>query len=104
VNYAQGLFVHMCSEHWLKSLPEDLRATFLRIVEEESADTRERTRKQQEEQIKAATESGVTFFSLDAETKQTLVEQAAPVYKRWEQKIGADYLARVRAALNDVKE
>jgi hypothetical protein len=46
----------------------------------------------------------VTFFSLDAETKQTLVEQAAPVYKRWEQKIGADYLARVRAALNDVKE
>jgi len=104
INYAQGLFVHLCSERWLKKLPEDLRATFLRIVAEESADTRERTRQQQEEQIKAATQNGVTFFSMDATEKQILVERAAPVYKRWEQKIGADYLAKVRATLGGAEE
>jgi TRAP-type C4-dicarboxylate transport system substrate-binding protein len=104
INYAQGLFVHLCSERWLKKLPEDLRATFLRIVAEESADTRERTRRQQEEQIQAATKSGVTFFSMDETEKQILVDRAAPVYKRWEQKIGADYLAKVRATLDGGEE
>ncbi|MFA5700082.1 MAG: TRAP transporter substrate-binding protein [Desulfuromonas sp.] len=104
VDYAQGLFVHMCSERWLNKLPEDLRSTFLRIVAEESADTRQRTRVQHREQIEAAQQKGVTFFSLDAAEKQTLVERAAPVYKRWEEKIGVDYLAKVRAILENADE
>ncbi|MFN2257679.1 MAG: TRAP transporter substrate-binding protein [Desulfuromonadaceae bacterium] len=104
INYAQGLFVHLSSERWLNRLPEDLRTTFLRIVKEESADTRERTRQQQEVEIEAAKKSGVTFFTMDPAEKQTLVERAAPVYKRWEQKIGAEYLARVRATLGGAEE
>ncbi|MDY0291171.1 MAG: TRAP transporter substrate-binding protein [Desulfuromonadaceae bacterium] len=104
VNYAQGLFVHLCSERWLNKLPEDLRVTFLRIVAQESADTRERTRQQQDEQIAAAIQNGVTFFSLADADKQTLVERAAPVYKRWEQKIGADYLDKVRTTLGGATE
>jgi len=104
IDYAQGLFIHMCSERWLNKLPEDLRSTFLRIVAEESADTRQRTRLQQQEQIEAAQQKGVTFFSMDAAEKQTLVERAAPVYKRWEQRIGVDYLARVREILEKADE
>jgi len=104
INYAQGLFVHLTSERWLNKLPDDLRATFLRIVAEESADTRKRTRQQHADQIEDATRNGVTFFSMDPAEKQTLVERAAPVYKRWEQKIGADYLAKVRATLGGAEE
>lgn len=104
INYAQGLFLHLTSERWLNKLPDELRATFLRIVAEESADTRERTRQQHADQIEDATRNGVTFFSMDPAEKQTLVERAAPVYKRWEQKIGADYLAKVRATLGGAEE
>lgn len=99
VNYAQGLFIHLTNERWLKELPENLRATLLKVIAEESADTRQRTRIQQEQQIAAAKASGVTFYQLTAEQKQTLVEMAAPVYKRWEEKIGTDYLAAVRQQL-----
>lgn len=41
---------------------------------------------------------------MDESEKQILVDRAAPVYKRWEQKIGADYLAKVRATLGGAKE
>jgi len=101
VNYAQGLFIHMINERWLKKLPADLRATLLKVIAEECADTRVRTRKQQAQQIEAAKAHGVTFFQLPAGEKQKLVDLAAPVYKRWGKKIGADYLATVRQKLGD---
>ena len=99
VNYAQGLFIHLANERWLKKLPKDVRATLLKVIAEESADTRARTRVQQDQQIAAAKAAGVTFYQLTAEQKQKLVDMAAPVYKRWEEKIGADYLATVQQQL-----
>ncbi|MBN2644510.1 MAG: TRAP transporter substrate-binding protein [Desulfuromonadaceae bacterium] len=99
VNYAQGLFIHLTNERWLNALPQDLRELLVRIVAEESADTRNRTRVQQQQQIEAAKAAGVTFHPLSAEQKQKLVDLAAPVYKRWEEKIGAEYLAAVRKHL-----
>ncbi|MDD3802617.1 MAG: TRAP transporter substrate-binding protein [Desulfuromonas sp.] len=99
VNYAQGLFVHLVNERWLQRLPEDLRAILLRVVAEESADTRQRTRIQYDEQVAAAKAAGVQFYPLSAAQQQTLVELAAPVYKRWEERIGADYLAKARQLL-----
>lgn len=99
VDYAQGLFIHLCNENWLNKLPQDLRQILLSVIAEESADTRQRTRAQQQQQIAAAEAAGVTFYTLSAEQKQTLVDLAAPVYKRWEEKIGADYLAMVREQL-----
>ncbi|MEA3465532.1 MAG: TRAP transporter substrate-binding protein [Thermodesulfobacteriota bacterium] len=101
VNYAQGLFIHLANERWLKKLPKDVRETLLKVIAEESADTRKRTRIQQDQQIAAAKAAGVTFYQLSAEQKQKLVDMAAPVYKRWEEKIGADYLAAVRQQLGD---
>jgi TRAP-type C4-dicarboxylate transport system substrate-binding protein len=101
VNYAQGLFIHLTSERWLKKLPADLRATLLKVIAEESADTRVRTRSQQQQQITAAQAAGVTFYQLSSEQKQTLVELAAPVYKLWQGKIGADYLNTVRQKLGN---
>ncbi|MCK9173620.1 MAG: C4-dicarboxylate ABC transporter substrate-binding protein, partial [Desulfuromonas thiophila] len=95
----QGLFVHLVNERWLQRLPEDLRAILLRVVAEESADTRQRTRIQYDEQVAAAKAAGVQFYPLSAAQQQTLVELAAPVYKRWEERIGADYLAKARQLL-----
>ncbi|OQY22637.1 MAG: C4-dicarboxylate ABC transporter substrate-binding protein [Desulfobacteraceae bacterium 4572_35.2] len=99
VNYAQGLFIHLANERWLKKLPKNLRATLLKVIAEESADTRQRTRIQQQQQIAAAKAAGVTFYQLTDEQKQKLVEMATPVYKRWGEKIGTDYLATVRQQL-----
>ncbi|OQY19943.1 MAG: C4-dicarboxylate ABC transporter substrate-binding protein [Desulfobacteraceae bacterium 4572_35.1] len=101
VNYAQGLFIHMINERWLKKLPQDLRVTLLKIIADESAEARKRTRIQQQQQIDAAKAVGVTFYQLSVEQKQKLVDLAAPVYKRWQGKIGADYLKKVRQTLGE---
>ncbi|WP_303722087.1 TRAP transporter substrate-binding protein [Malonomonas rubra] len=99
LNYAQGLFVHLINKRWLEKLPEDLRKTFLEVVREESAHTRELTRQQHEKQVAAAKEAGVEFHKLsDAEIAE-LKKLAEPVIEKWGKKIGPDYLATVRAKL-----
>ncbi len=100
-NYAQGLFIHLMNKRWFDKLPADLQKVLLQAIEEESAKSRELTRKQHEEQVAAAKASGVEFIPLSAEDKQKLVELAAPVYQKWGDKIGADYLQKVRSTLGN---
>ncbi len=99
LNYAQGLFVHLVNKRWLNNLPEDLRATFLAVIAEESASTRELTRKQHEVQVAKAKEAGVEFLQLSDQEVAELKKQAEPVLEKWAEKIGPDYLAKVRAKL-----
>ncbi len=99
LNYAQGLFVHLINKRWLDSLPEDLRTTFLEVVAEESAATREATRKQYDEQISMAKEAGVEFIELPAAEIDELKKLSEPVLEKWGEKIGPEYLALVREKL-----
>ena len=57
------------------------------------------TRKQQTEQIAAAKAKGVSFYKLPLEEKAQLIKLAKPMYDKWGEKIGADYLQQVRATL-----
>ena len=99
VDYAQGLFVHLVNKRWFEKLPADLQEILIEVVTEESARARVATRKQQAEQIAAATQAGVTFHSLPAADRQQLATMAAPVHAAWDAKIGGGYLQRVRALL-----
>ncbi len=99
LNYAQGLFVHLINKRWLDKLPADLRATFLEVIREESANTRALTRQQHAKQVAAAREAGVTFHQLSDEEITELKKLAEPVLKKWGEKIGPDYLSTVRAKL-----
>ena len=99
LDYAQGLFVHLINKPWLDKLPEDLRTIFLEVIAEESAATRELTRKQHDVQVAAAKEAGVEFFELPASEIEELKKLAEPVLEKWGQKIGPDYLAKVREKL-----
>lgn len=99
LNYAQGLFVHLINKRWLDKLPEDVRTAFLEVVVEESAATREATRKQHDAQIAAAKEAGVEFIELPESEIAELKKLAEPVLEKWGEKIGPDYLATVRAKL-----
>ena len=99
LNYAQGLFVHLVNKRWLNKLPKDLKDTFLQVIQEESAKTRALTRKQHDTQVAKAKESGVQFYQLSAADVDELKKQAAPVLKKWSEKIGPDYLAKVQATL-----
>jgi TRAP-type C4-dicarboxylate transport system substrate-binding protein len=99
LNYAQGLFVHLVNKRWLDKLPEDLRAVFLEVVAEESAATRELTRKQHDTQVAAAKESGVEFLELSDADLAELKKLSEPVLEKWGEKIGPDYLATVRQKL-----
>ena len=99
LNYAQGLFVHLINKRWLDKLPDDLRATFLEVVAEESAATRQATRVQHDTQVAAAKEAGVEFLELPAAEIEELKKLAEPVLEKWGEKIGPDYLAEVRTKL-----
>lgn len=99
VDYAQGLFVHLVNRRWFNKLPEDLQRILTAVITEESAKARAATVKQQAEQIAAAKNTGVTFHNLNDTDKQRMIAMAAPVYQKWEKKIGADYLNRVRRIL-----
>ena len=99
VDYAQGLYVHLINRRWLHSLPPDLQKILLMVIREESAASRKRTMAQQEQEIAAAKKDGVKFFTLDAADKAKMKKEAEKVYAVWGKKIGSDYLAKVRAAL-----
>jgi len=99
LNYAQGLFVHIINKRWLNKLPQDLQEILLSVIKEESALSRQLTRKQYEEQSAKAKEAGVEFISLPANEMETLKKEAEPVIEEWGKKIGPDYLATVRKVL-----
>ena len=99
LDYAQGLYVHLINTRWLNQLPEDLREILLETISEESALARSLTRAQQTEQIQSAQASGVSFYSLPPEEKARLIDMAKPMYDKWGERIGAEYLRQVRATL-----
>lgn len=99
LDYAQGLYVHIVNQRWLKKLPADLQEMFLKVVKEESANARKLTRKQQEDQIAAAKASGVTFYQLPEEDKAAMIKDCQKVYDVWGQKIGKEYFDLVQTTL-----
>jgi TRAP-type C4-dicarboxylate transport system substrate-binding protein len=101
LDYAQGLFIHLMNKRWFDKLPEDLQKILITAIEEESAATRELTRKQHDDQVAKAKEAGVTFSKLSDAEKQQLVDMIAPVYETWGEKIGMDYFKKVQAALGN---
>jgi TRAP-type C4-dicarboxylate transport system substrate-binding protein len=99
LNYAQGLFLHLVNKRWFNKLPADLQKIFIEVLEEESVKTRAMTREQHDAQIAKAKEAGVEFIQLSDADKASLVKMAAPVYASWGEKIGLDYLNKVRSTL-----
>jgi TRAP-type C4-dicarboxylate transport system substrate-binding protein len=101
LDYAQGLYVHIINQKWLKQLPEDLQQLLLKVITEESALARKRTRQQQQEQIVAAKADGVTFLQLNPADKEKMIADSETVYDKWGQKIGREYLDKVRKILQE---
>ncbi len=99
LNYAQGLFVHLVNKRWLDRLPEDLRTIFLEVVAEESAKSREATRRQHDEQLAAAQAAGVQIHQLSEADLTQLKKLSEPILERWSERIGVEYLELVRAKL-----
>ena len=101
LDYAQGLFIHLMNKRWFDKLPADLQKILITAIEEESAATRELTRKQHDVQVAKAKEAGVTFSKLSDADKKQLVDMIAPVYETWGEKIGMDYFKKVQATLGN---
>ena len=101
IDYAQGLFIHLMNKKWFDKLPKDLQKVLIQAIEEESAKTRELTKQQQIAQVDAAKAKGIKFFKLSAEDKKVLIQKSQPVYDSWREKIGPEYLDKVRATLGE---
>jgi len=101
VDYAQGLYIHLINKRWFNNLPKNLQQILSNAIKEESQQVRSLTEQQQLDQIAAAKKNGVVFNDLPASEKAKLVELAEPVVQKWGEKIGPDYLQKVRQALQD---
>ena len=101
IDYAQGLYIHLLNKRWLDGLPTDLQDILLRTIEEESAKARALTRDQQERELVAAQGRGVQVFELASVDRQKLIELSQPVYDSWAERVGPEYLKRVRSTLAD---
>ncbi len=101
LDYAQGLYVHIINKKWLNKLPGDLQQLLLKVVQEESAVTRTRTKQQQLEQIAAAKADGVTFLQLKPADKEKMIAESQTVYKEWGPKIGQEYFDKVLKTLQE---
>ena len=101
LDYAQGLFIHLMNKAWFEKLPADLQTILITVIEEESAKTRELTRQQHDTQVAKAKEAGVAFYTLSDADKQQLIDEIAPVYQSWGEKIGMDYFKKVQATLGN---
>ena len=100
LDYAQGLYIHLVNKRWFDSLPPDLQQILLETIAEESSQARRLTRQQQEREIVAASAQGVTFLSPTPETREELRQLSIPVYEKWGERIGRDYLRQVRETLD----
>jgi TRAP-type C4-dicarboxylate transport system substrate-binding protein len=101
LDYAQGLYIHLINKKWLDQLPADLQKILLDTITEESAAARQAGQRQQEVEIACAKGNGVQFHTLSAADRKALAEMTVPVYAKWEEKIGKEFFARVRAALGE---
>ena len=101
IDYAQGLYIHLMNKRWFNKLPKDLQQILGRAIKEESQQVRALTEQQQLDQIAAAKKNGVVFNDLPAAEKAKLVELAEPVVQKWGEKIGLDYLNKVRGVLKN---
>jgi len=101
LDYAQGLYIHLINKKWLDQLPADLQKVLLDSIAEESAAARQAGQRQLEVEIACAKGNGVQFHTLSAAERKTLAELTVPVYAKWEEKIGKEFLAKVRAALGN---
>jgi len=99
LNYAQGLYVHLINTRWLKKLPKELQEILLSVIEEESAKTRILTRQQYTDEVQSAKDSGVTFLTLSDKDMSELKKRSEPVLTKWGQKIGLEYVQKVRESL-----
>ncbi len=87
------------NKRWFDKLPADLQKILMTAIEDESAKTRELSKEQHETQVAKAWEAGVTFLKLSDAEKQQLIDMTAPIYEKWGEKIGMDYLKKVQETL-----
>jgi TRAP-type C4-dicarboxylate transport system substrate-binding protein len=101
IDYAQGLYIHLMNKRWFEKLPKDLQQILMEVIREESAKARAMTEKQQNDEIAKSQAAGVKFIDLPAAEIAKLTELAEPVVQKWGEKIGPDFLTRVRKYLAD---
>lgn len=101
LDYSMGLFVHLVNKRWLDKLPKDLQETFLSVIKEESEKSRALTRQQHADEVAKAQAEGVQFYKLSEADMAEIKKQSEPVLDSWSQKIGPDYLAKVRTTLGN---
>ncbi|PLX88065.1 MAG: C4-dicarboxylate ABC transporter substrate-binding protein [Desulfuromonas sp.] len=99
IDYAQGLYIHLMNKRWFEKLPQDLQQILIRVIREESAKARAMTEKQQQDEIATSRAAGVNFVELPEAEIAKLTDMAEPIVQKWGEKIGQDYLKRVREYL-----
>lgn len=101
LDYTQGLYIHLINKNWLDKLPADLRQILLDTITEESAAARKAGLQQLEVEMTRSRSAGVQFHTLPEADRKALKEQTGPVYAAWEERVGKEFVGRVRRAVGE---
>lgn len=93
--YGANLF--WIKDDFLNQLPGKLRKQFVKIVQEELARSREVNRKLDETVLAEFSKKGITVHNLTKADQAKFIKAMQPVYEQFEDKIGKEYVAEVRA-------
>ena len=91
INYAQGLFIWIFNKGWLNSLPPDLKEAFIASIHDVAAKSRQKTAKEESDNIAKAKAAGVEFFELSDADMTTLKKQSQGVYDKYAPEINKIY-------------
>ncbi|NVK31819.1 MAG: TRAP transporter substrate-binding protein [Gammaproteobacteria bacterium] len=91
-NHQLLAYLFMTSTEWLGSLPEDVRADFLRIADEVTQEANLAVKAAEEANRQNIIDAGGEIRTLDATQRQAWVDAMKPVWKQFEDEIGADVI------------
>lgn len=91
-------YMVVTSSEWLKSLKPDVRDQLLKIVAEVTAERNAAVKKVDDENRQKVIEAGSTVRTLTAEQRQAWVEAMKPMWKKFEEDIGADLMEAAQKA------
>ncbi len=91
-------YLVVTSTEWLKSLKPDVRDQFLKILGEVTTERNEAVKKVDEVNRKKVADTGTVIRTLTAEQRQSWVDAMKPVWKKFEDDIGADLMTAAQKA------
>jgi tripartite ATP-independent transporter DctP family solute receptor len=100
-NHVYNASAFMISEKFWNTLSDDEKKVVTEAAEEAKTYQRELNQQETEEAYNLLKEKGMTITELTPEAKEAFVEKVQPIYKKYSQEIGEQYVNKILEAVKE---